>query len=237
MTSKATKTTMFALFFALIGSAPAFAQERIRDIHTTVPADQIRTVVIEANVGEVRVRGVSDSSVTIDLTLEAKSRFSLWSGRTWGDVNGVELRTDVRGSELRITLRGERENIEEDWSITVPSRLETKVNANVGDVEITGVTGGCDAQINVGGLRIDVPEGSIRAVTNVGDVTVRTSTRSYGDVEVSANVGDARLVVNGNRINSRERRYGPGGRLSVDGSGKDRIDVRASVGDADVSIR
>lgn len=225
---------------AVLGGLPAYAQDRFRDINANVPAANVRTVVVDANVGTVRLSGTSGDSVRIDLRLEAKRNYSLFSffgGRRRGDVNGVDLRTDVRGTELRITLRGDRDDLEEDWMITVPVQVEAKVTVNVGDIDLNGVTGGCEAVMNVGKVRIDVPEGHIRAVTNVGDLVVRTSTRSYGDVRVSANVGDTRLVVDGHRVPNAKRNYGPGGRVTFNGPGRDRIDVRASVGDAEVTIR
>jgi hypothetical protein len=109
------------------------------------------------------------------------------------------------------------------------------VNANVGGVEIYGISGGCEAELNVGDLKIDVPGGNIRATTNVGEVTVRSATQSIANVDVDASVGDTRLIVNGLRI-PNEKRYGPGSRVNTDGNGKDRIRVSASVGDAEVTI-
>lgn len=227
---------ILTLILALAVSPLAYGQDRTRDLNSTVPADQIRSVVIDANVGKVELRGTSDNTARIAVHIKAKSTFSIWSGREWGDPDGVDLRTEVRGSELRITLRGERKNLQEEWVITVPSRVEAKVNANVGSVDVYGITGGCDAEVNVGELKIDVPEGDIRAVTNVGEVKIRTATKSFASVNVDASVGDTRLMIDGNRIRSK-RGYGPGSRASADGPGKDRIRVSASVGDAEVTVR
>jgi hypothetical protein len=220
-----------------LGATAALAQDRTRDFTASVPAAQIRSIVVEGNVGNVRVTAASDDTVKVDLHLKATSSFSFWSGREWGDVYGVELQTEVRGDELRITLRGDREHLSEDWSIAVPARLEARVTANVGEIHVYGITGGCEAEVNVGDLRIDVPAGNIRATAGVGDVRVTTATKSFGNVEVETNVGDSRLTVDGRRVQADGRRYGPGQRVRFDGPGNDRIDVKANVGDAQVTIR
>ncbi len=231
------RTAVFVLMITLAAGSTAFAQERTRDISTTIPASQLKSVVIDANVGKVRLTGGSGDTAKVDLHLKATSNFSLWSGREWGDVYGVELQTEVRGDQLRISLRGERKNLSEDWTITVPARLEARVNANVGEIDVYGVSGGCEAEVNVGDLRIDVPAGNIRATASVGDVRVATGSRSFGNVDVETSVGDSRLTVEGRPVESSGPRYGPGERVRFSGSGKDRIDVKANVGDAQVTIR
>jgi FlaG/FlaF family flagellin (archaellin) len=230
------RTAIFVLMITFAAGSAAFAQERTRDFSATIPAAQLKTVVIEANVGNVRLTGGSGDSARIDLHLKATSNFSLWSGREWGDVYAVELHTEVRGDELRISLRGEHKNLSEDWTITVPARLAAQVNANVGEIDVKGLTGGCEAEVNVGHLRIDVPAGNIRATASVGDVRVTTGGRSFGEVDVETNVGDSRLTVEGLRVESNGRRYGPGERVRFSGRGRDRIDVKTNVGDAQVTI-
>lgn len=213
-----------------------FTQETRRDLNSTVTATGLKTIVVDGSVGSVRLTPSDDSKVTIGVHLKAESSWSFWLGREQGDPSGIELITDVRGTELRITLRGDRKHIEETWTVQAPAGLEARVRVGVGSIDVRGFSGGCDARVSVGSVRIDVPEGHVSATTDVGDVKVRTATKSYGNVDVKANVGDMRVLLDGHRVPA-PKSYGPGGHLSMPGPGKDRINIRANVGDAELSIR
>jgi hypothetical protein len=189
--------------------------------------------VIDARVGEIRLRGTNQNDVVVDLELEAKERFWFFSD---GDPQAVDLQSEIRNGELRLTLRGDREDLTEHWEIAVPSRLAARVNLNVGEIRVDGVAGGLDASVDVGSINIDVPEGSVRARADVGEVEVDTATSSYSEIDLRSDIGETDAVLNGRRIRPNRTSF-TGSRTTASGSGKDRFDLRANIGSAKLTIR
>ena len=97
------------------------------------------------------------------------------------------------------------------------------------------MTGGVEAELNVGELHIDVPSGSVNARANVGEVKVLSATKSPGEVRLSANIGDADLRIGGKRYQA-DRGFGLGGGVSASNGGKDDITAKVNVGDVSARI-
>jgi hypothetical protein len=215
-----------------------------RDIEKSFDAAKLQSLSVEARVGRIEMRAGHGDKVVLRLHLEPKRKSGGMMRRgEWGDPAAEELREDSSGSELRLDLRGPAdwgrgngEGIEETWTIEAPARLAVRLHVNVGNVEVEGMTGGCDLKANVGDVRAHVMGGNITAEANVGSVTVESSTPSYGNIEMEANVGDVSLMLDDHRV-STPRPPGAGNHFTMEGPGRDRIRLKSNVGSTHLTIR
>ena len=63
-----------------------------------------------------------------------------------------------------------------------------------------GIAGGAALELGVGDVRVEVPNGDVIVDLGVGDAVVKAVAASYGPVEASGGVGDARIKVAGDSI-------------------------------------
>jgi hypothetical protein len=121
--------------------------------------------------------------------------------------------------------------------LEIPPHLRLEAKLGVGDMNIDGMRGGIQANVGVGALKIAVPEGDIEAETGVGEVLVRSGTRSYANVDLRAGMGNGRLSIDGRDVRQQQDRLpGMGERISVNGNGRDKLQVRSGVGNAELAI-
>jgi hypothetical protein len=210
--------------------AQALAAQDTRTL-TAVESDQGLTAVdIEGSVGKMRI--VPGTASGIQLQVEIKPA----EGRRRGNPQNVELQSSRRGSTWVVRLSGDHQDLEETWMLAIPPHLRVEAKLGVGDLSIEGMRGGIQANVGVGALKIAVPEGDIEAETGVGEVLVRSDTRSYGDVELRAGMGNGRLSIDGRQVRQQDRFPGMGERITVNGSGRDKLQIRSGVGNAELAI-
>jgi hypothetical protein len=212
-----------------------------REIKGTAPAKGHQALRIEAHVGEVEIRTTAKDEISWRLRLEPDHDDGWFNSRKDAEraVAEAEVKTTAAGPTFELELELPRgtdfDDVEEHWEIEVPARFAIEVEANVGRVEVTGPTGGVEAELNVGELRIDVPSGKVDARANVGEVKVLSSTKSPGELRLSANIGDVDLRIGDKRVQA-ERSFALGGGVSSSQGGKDDISAKVNVGDVSVRI-
>jgi hypothetical protein len=225
-------------------SALAFgvaASTEDREITGTVEAKDLRALRIEAHVGEVDVRVSTKDLVSWRLRLEPNDNDGWFSSRKDAAraVAEAKVKTIVADGRFELELELPRgtdfDDVKEHWEIEVPARFAIDLHANVGEVELTGMSGGVEAELNVGELHIDVPSGKVDARVNVGEVKVLSATKSPGEVRLAANIGDADLRIGSKRFQA-ERGFVLGGGVSASNGGKDDITAKVNVGDVTVRI-
>jgi len=208
---------------------PASGQDS-RNLTANETDQGLTAVEVEGHVGNMRIVPGAGAGIRVEVEVRRSN-----DERHRGNPQNVDLRTTRRGSTLVVSLGGDHEGLKETWTVEIPPRLQLEAEMGVGDMDVQGLQGGVKANVGVGSLRIDVPEGSIDAETGVGKLIVRSATTSWGNVDVRANVGSIRLSVDGRPIR-QERRPGAGDRMTASGNGRDRIQIRSGVGDAEVTI-
>lgn len=77
--------------------------------------------------------------------------------------------------------------------------------------------------------------GDVEVGVGVGDIELSIDQREYADVTLESEVGVVRLKVGGYDIPPADRR-GAGQRISLRGSGTDRMVARSRVGDVRVTL-
>lgn len=232
---------LFAFALAAAGAASAGDRADARVLEGTADAKGLTALRIEAHVGQVEVRVGTKDQVMWTLRLEADRDDGWFTNRKDAEraVAEAKVRGVVAGERYELELELPRgtdfDDVEEHWEIEVPARFAVAIEANVGEVELTGTGGGVEAELNVGALRIDVPGGKVDARVNVGEVKVLSGSKSVGQVRLSANIGDVDLRIGEKRF-AAERGFSLGGGISADQDGRDDITAKVNVGDVSVRV-
>lgn len=214
----------------LLLAQPLQAASAERVIQASVPAAGIETLAVKAASGKLRI--VAHDSDTLELNLKLTPE----RGKR-PPMESVKLETEREGTTLRFSLDVpfNRDDIEEDWQIRAPARLAVKAKLGVGELVVEGLGGGLDLSVSAGEIHADSPRGAVRAHVGVGNIRVKSATDSYGTVELDADVGDTKLTVNGHRF-VHAKPTGAGNRVALEGSGRDLIELKTGVGDAELEI-
>lgn len=209
-----------------------------RELSADVPAAGVEIVRLIGHDGEVAIEVGDTEHIRIRVHIKSK-RKGLMRSSSRGDayVEDARLETSMRGGRLQVELSGGRgrEEVTETWTVVVPARLAVEVRMAAARIAIVGVAGGVGVKLGTGDLKVDVPRGAIDADVTVGNVEVNTRTDSHGEVDLRSRVGDTDLWLDGSRIDYPNP-PGPGSRVSIRGSGRDRIKVSVMVGDADLRL-
>ena len=218
------------LFLILIVFVQYSEASQDRVIQQTIGVEQVQNVRITGHVGEMRVSPHSSEELQLELTLVPER------GKH-PRLEDAELKINQNGKDLELTLDlpFDNDDIEEKWEIRLPERLALTLKMGVGDVEVDGINGGLDLDVGVGSIRANIAGGGVEGTVGVGDLKVKSSTESYGDVELKAGVGDTRLTVNGHKVNY-SKAPGPGNRVELEGSGRDKFELKTNVGNAELEI-
>jgi hypothetical protein len=125
-------------------------------------------VILNANVGDVRVMP-TDQEGKLRLVIIAHKQEDATAAPKW-------IREfAATGSQAKIVLEMPKHG-EHNFDVTlyVPKRSDLRLNLEVGDLTIQGITGNTDAELGVGDLRMTVPDPHVyRAVAmsvHIGDV-------------------------------------------------------------------
>jgi len=221
------KSIAAALILSLGLVSAAFAQET-RTLTANESDQGLNSFSVEGHVGKMHILASTSSGIRVRVDIKRE--------RLRGNPQGVDLRTSRNGSTLVISLSGDARDLEEAWSLEIPAHLRVQVNLGVGDLNVRGVQGGIKAKVGVGSVKIDVPEGNIDVESGVGQITAKTATNSYGNIDVRGNVGNASVRIEGQEIRQQDRPPGPGEHITYNGRGRDQIQIRSGVGNAELTI-
>lgn len=207
-----------------------------RTLSHTQSANGIDIVSFSAGTGDFELLAGDTETIDVEVTLTPR-RGGLFSSLKDSErqVDLAVLRADVVGDRLMLEVEtdsGDR-RFEENWHVKLPSRSGVEIEAGVGDVTMRGVAGGMKLDLGVGDVELEAPDGDIFVDLGVGDAVVKAIAGSYGPVEASGGVGDARITTAGDRIVGEGF---VGHSASWVGSGSHRIQIEVGVGDARVTL-
>ena len=233
------KTAILGIAALALLPAVANADPEPRDFKATIPAAALGGVTLDANVGSVIIKGGSGDQVVVAVTLKPNDSWFGDADEVIESIRSAELENEVRGDTLYLSLDYDKPSngnaLNEEWTVQVPASLQGTYTLNVGEMEISGVAADIKAEINVGELSIDSDKGEILAEVNVGEIDIKSATGSPGDIDLSVNIGDTRLRINGERIEG-ERSGWVGADTEYDAGGSDDIEAEVNVGDIRVDI-
>ena len=154
-----------AFFFLSLGRA--FAQD-FAPVVREASFDSGGVVILDANVGDVRVMP-TDREGKLRLVITSRKQEDATAAPHWVREFAVS------GSQAKIQLEMPKHG-EHNFDVTlyVPKRSDLRLNLEVGDLTIQGITGNTDAELGVGDLKMIVPDPhAYRAVAmsvHIGDV-------------------------------------------------------------------
>lgn len=216
-----------------------------RTLATDVPAVKLTSVTLAVGVGELRVTPSSDDAVHVRVTLQQKSRQVLWffhwqSRATTREIQSAQIQTTQSGGQLNVSLgttgKLDTNQVKQNWDVQIPARMSLGVDMKVGQVNVSGVTGGVKIALNVGEIDLDTPSGPMSARVNVGQIRAKSGSRQLGSVDLASDIGEAVLFVNGKQVRDSGRHSGLGRRVHVAGSGPDNMDLSVNVGEVNLHI-
>ncbi|HSE42283.1 MAG TPA: hypothetical protein VLH08_16075 [Acidobacteriota bacterium] len=218
---------LLALLVISVNTAYSGSERRIEKNYK---ADSIQRIEVSAFGGKIHVVSSEDSQIHLNLMIKPERFKNV-------DLDAADLVETFSGNSLKLELDApfDKDDIEENWELTVPARLQADLDVNVGDVHVQGVAGGLKLNANVGRISCDVPEGKIHARVGVGSIQASSRTSSYGKVQLDSNVGNVKLNL-GNHAVKYQKPPGAGNRISLEGPGKDEIDLAVNVGNAELEI-
>ena len=230
-----------ALMLAATAGFAGGAMAEDRELSGSTDAKGLKSLRLDAHVGTVEIVAKDGDRISWKLRLEPDSDDGWFSSRkdAQAAVDGAKVRAGAAGDHWELELELPRgtdfDDVKEHWTIEVPTRFAVELDANVGEVRLTGMAGGVEAKLNVGDLRIEVPQGDVRARLNVGDLSIVSHTKSMGRAELESNVGSVDLRIDGKRVESAGFMV-VGGGVKSSGPGDDDVDARVNVGEARVRV-
>jgi hypothetical protein len=231
------------LVIALLASGVAAAKDD-RVIEGSQPVAGANRLALDANVGSLTVKVGAGDKVSWRVALEADPDGGWFSSshRTRDvreAIDAAKVEATVRGETLEIVLvlpRGtDDDDVNERWTVEVPDKFAARVALDVGELRVSGISGGVRASVDVGDIELELPGGAIEASVDVGSIDIVSATAPSGDIDLEADVGDVDLELDGRHIRN-DHGYGPGASLRLSGKGGDRVRARVDVGDIDAHI-
>lgn len=212
---------------------PALAAER--ELEQVLEVEGEKAFSIDAAVGSIDLAASDDGKIHILVTVEpANDLFKADAD----DIAAIELDIDRGSSRIEAELdlpRGlDSDDIKVHWEVKMPVSLEADIDLGVGELQVSGISGGLSASVGVGEVTVEVPEGQVDVSVGVGEAKVTQSQASIGVVRVDSSVGDARVRINGERVSSDSRFIGE--RVKYRGEGDHDVDVTVKVGSARVDL-
>jgi len=234
-----------AILILLFIGLPFASQAAVkRTLQTSMPAARITHVTIDAGVGQLKLTPSPDDKLHVQVGLEQKSVNFLWffhwmSHTTAREIAAVKLQQKAENDGVTYSLdypgHLDDGDVKQNWTIEIPARMAVKIRMKVGELHLSGISGGVDAKLEVGEVTLKTPRGPIKAVVNVGQIRATSATTQVGNIHMSSSIGDAQLQMP-NWNDNENNRSGLGRTVNVAGKGPDSMDLEVNIGDARLSI-
>lgn len=214
--------------------ACSLQEQPVRTLVAVVPAAGVSAVALGVNIGAVTIMPSKDAEVHVSVGLRPSNSFlGIFSMGGEDAIKAAAINQASANGVLKLSMRyptnTDASGVNEYWTVAVPAGIHVSSDISVGKLQISGISGGIEANLNVGKVTLDLPSGAIKVSINVGKINAQSHTLNYGDVTLGADVGDANLRVNGMSAGNLEK-TGSGTRVSFQGHGQDAISLTVNTG-------
>ncbi|MGA9852414.1 MAG: hypothetical protein WBR15_05725 [Gammaproteobacteria bacterium] len=225
----------------LLLAACSVQQRPVRTLETVLSATGVSVLNLTVNIGEVTITPSSDSNVHVSVGLAPSNNFFglFTDSNSENAARGASLGHALNNGTLKLGVQypanADASGISEHWIVAVPASVHINSHVSIGKLDVSGITGGVEADMNVGKVQLDVPGGVLKITTNVGKIQAVAHTLNYSDVTLGASVGSTTLTVDGVPMGTHQK-AGAGDTLNYKGGGKDTINLQVNTGKVDVTL-
>ena len=174
-----------------IGDFGGVEFERTEQLSAPIAAGASLTA--ETQVGSITVTGADVTDCNVTATITAKAPTQEEAEKL---AHKVKIKLEPDGDDLRLHVekpaKKRRRSIEVSFDITVGVETNLRLESNVGEIEVSNITGVIRATTNVGDITCTEVASDVELETNVGEVIVAYSSiaESTFEAELETNVGD-----------------------------------------------
>ena len=161
-----------------------------KESHTVESAD-LNTINLNSSVGEISILSHQSNDVIINISITAKAGSKKKAKEIIENYNytikteGKSILVDTSFDDPLSSI-----NLITDFLIYLPSTINNiEVSTNVGDVNLSGVSGNIQLNNNVSEITIDKSEGSYNIKVDVGAIVLKDCT-AIGNSEFKSNTGE-----------------------------------------------
>jgi DUF4097 and DUF4098 domain-containing protein YvlB len=163
---------------------------------TSITTDSIDSAGPEPRVrlanaaGQVRVEGVKGSrSVDYEAT-----RYAMAADPAAAKQRASEVPVDISREDSKIVIETDGgEDTGADYTLRVPTGSSVEVESEVGDVEVSGISGNVTVGAEAGDVRVRDVGGDVNVEAPGGDVSVGDVNTDTGSANLEVGVGDVSL--------------------------------------------
>ncbi|MDE2024058.1 MAG: hypothetical protein KGJ18_07605 [Gammaproteobacteria bacterium] len=232
---------MVVLLPLLLLAACSVQEQEISIPAQVLPAAGVARLNLDVNVGRVSVTPSTDGQMHVALSLKPSTSFfgMFTSGTSLAAVQHAAITHSLDNGVLTLGVQypahTDSSNISEHWNVALPAAAAITGHVNVGDLNISGIAGGVDADLNVGAVHLDVPGGPLKVSANVGKIQATVHSLDYADIALGAGVGEAGLTVEGVSAGDMHK-TGAGQNLSYRLNGSNSINLQVTTGSVKLAL-
>ncbi|MDE2461333.1 MAG: hypothetical protein KGL98_08785 [Gammaproteobacteria bacterium] len=225
----------------LLLAACSVQQQEISVPAQVLPAVGVTSLNLDVNVGRITITPSSDGQVHLALSLQPSTSFfgMLTSSASLAAVQHATISHMLNNGALTLGVQypanTDSSNISEHWTVALPPTIAVTSKVNVGELNVSGVASGVDANLNVGKVQLDVPGGPLKIIINVGKVQATVRSLDYSDVALGASIGKVGLTLDGVSTGSVQKTT-TGENLDYTMKGKNRINLQVTTGSVQLAL-
>ena len=232
-----------AVFLPLLLLAGCSVQQQEISVPAqTLPAAGVTSLNLNVNVGRVTVTPSSDGQAHVALSLTPSTSFfglltdsaSLRAAQQAAITHA--LNNGVLTLGVQYPANTDSSNISEHWTVALPPMVAVTGKVNVGELNVSGIAGGVDANLNVGKVQLDVPGGPLKVTANVGKIQASAHSLDYSDIALGANIGKVGLTLDGVSAGNPQK-TGSGENLDYKMNGKNSISLQVTTGAVTLALQ
>lgn len=223
-----------------------------------IVAQDLAKLQLNAQVGEVEIRGIKTHTVRWRVKLEPQEKGWFTStARVREKLGEIKVRSETDNIILHLELDYpdglDDDDVKHQWQIEVPIAFAVDVKQGVGklnvadvqggfngelgvgNLSILGVQGGVNGELGVGNAKVTVSAGNVSVEVGTGNANVVSATSSVGNIALHSDLGNASAKIGNQHL--APTRFGPKADLSHAGDGSDHYRISVGVGNATLEVK
>lgn len=217
-----------ALFFPIVGREVGFSRSLVyatAEENKTLNVKGPLTLKVQDDAGKVNIVGGDGQNVTVTIV---KTGAATTQAAAEKDLKSLKYQIQQNGNAITLTYKLDNLNIQDvdtiDFTVNVPSETTVDIDARLGDVSVSGITGNATIVNDFGEVTAQKIEGRLSVDTQSGQVEAVSINAGSENIELASGFGKISL----------EKASGKDLKLNSKSGALETNDVRAS-GDIEMS--